>query len=96
VTSPNRSPASNHQSTASPSPCLRPGDRARCSIAGYEIPGESGTTLFIKQLTEGIVIGLGGGIVEMRFDGFNRNVRLPRSHVEPVTSPEPLPAFHHE
>jgi hypothetical protein len=53
-----------------------------CTVAGEEIPNEKGTSLFIYQNTEGLVTKVGGGIVSVRFDGWERDAKVPESHVK--------------
>lgn len=55
------------------------------AVAGYEIPGTSGTELLINQNSEGVVTKVSPEIAAVRFAGFARDVHVPRSHLSKFT-----------
>lgn len=75
------------------------GDRVLCIEAGYENATDTGTELLIKQNAEGIVRAVGcpppreaaadSRIALVRFYGFARDARMPRSRLKRFSESKP-------
>lgn len=63
--------------------------RVRCIVAGDEIQTDRGTALFVYLNTLGWRKKVEGGIATVRFDGWERDSRIPDSHLEKCTGEHP-------